>query len=189
VTQQRDISADLDRTPSALLEPSCPIESAALVYFDLETTGLHPERGATVTEIAVLEDGGSQFAWDVEQSTSDLSTVLPQLMTRLGDHIVVGHNLAFDLGFLAYEAARRDIRGPKVRFVDTLSMAKRSGLDYPSHELGGLVDHFGIDHEGEFHSAVGDVRATKELFWRLVEENGLETLADAGMSRLDWAAV
>jgi hypothetical protein len=35
---------------------------------------------------------------------------------------------------------------------------------------------------------VGDALATRSLFWTLVEEDGLETLADVGVKRLSWNA-
>lgn len=179
----------IESAESELTEPDCPVESAALVYFDLETTGLHPERGAEITQVAILDDGGLRLHWERPDSEQPLGVILPKLLDHLGAGVVVGHNLVFDFGFVAYEAARRDARGPRVRFVDTLSVAKNVGVDAVSYELESLVDHYEIDSPGALHTATGDARATRKLFWRLVESDGLRTLGDLGMSQLDWSAV
>ena len=52
----------------------CPLQVASLVFFDLETTGLRPDRGARIREIAVLGHDGIRFDWtwtEAERNASD----------------------------------------------------------------------------------------------------------------------
>ena len=179
----------LQQTQRALQAPDCPLESASLVYFDLETTGLHPERGATVTEAAVLDAGGLRFDWRRGDEVPDFAEVLPALLDHLAAGVVVGHNVGFDFGFLAYEAARRDARGPAVRYLDTLALARRLAPKRDNYRLGTLVDRYDLEVDGPLHTASVDVRATRALFWQLVDEAGLERLEDADLSKLDWRAL
>jgi DNA polymerase III epsilon subunit-like protein len=173
----------------SLRAPDCPVESAALAFFDLETTGLYPERGATITEIAILDGGGLRLDWRRETAGEPLAEVLPRLVDHLAAGVLVGHNLSFDLGFIAYEAARVDRRGPDVRYLDTLALARRLDPDRGDHQLETLVDAYDVDPPGPLHTAATDVRATREVFWHLVDAGEIETLGDAGLSRIDWSAV
>ncbi len=179
----------LDTTDRPLRAPDCPLQSAALVYFDLETTGLHPERGATVTEAAILDRGGLRFEWQRTDDGESIADHLPTLLDHLTAGVVVGHNLSFDLGFVAYEAARIDGRGPDVRYLDTLAIARRLDPALPDHSLDALVDAYGLAPDHPLHTAAVDVRVTRELLWHLVDLGGLDTLEDAGLSRINWSAV
>jgi DNA polymerase III epsilon subunit-like protein len=159
------------------------------MFFDLETTGLYPERGATVTEAAALDGGGLRIDWQRETAEASFDELLPRLVDHLAAGVLVGHNLSFDLGFVAYEAARVDRRGPDVRYVDTLALARRLDPDRGDHQLETLVDTYEIDPPGALHTAATDVRATREVFWHLVDAGDFETLGDAGLSRIDWSTV
>lgn len=163
-----------------------PIETTALRFFDIETTGLRPDRGARITEIALVDRGGAQLDWRRERDATDLSTVLPGLFDHLQAGVVVGHNVRFDFRFVAYEADRLGLRGPAVRFIDTLDLARTLDLRTPDVRLGTLLSHFALVPEDTLHTALVDARATRALFWTLVEHGNLETLADAGLKRLDW---
>ncbi|MFB6350481.1 MAG: PolC-type DNA polymerase III, partial [Bradymonadaceae bacterium] len=103
--------------------------------------------------------------------------------------VVVGHNIGFDFDFLAYELARRDRRGFTTRYLDTLVLARRLAPDISDYKLDSLVEHIPFDPDGQLHTAATDVRVTEALLWHLVETGDLETLADAGLSQLDWTAV
>lgn len=179
----------LTHNNSDLTAPDCPIGSAALLYVDLETTGLHPERGAEITEVAVLDSGGLRVDWRVDDGSGSLGTHLPELTDALAAGVVIGHNVGFDFEFLAYEIARRNRRGFTTRFIDTLALARRLDPTLGDHRLESLVDHLDFEPEEALHTAAVDVRVTEKLFWHLVETGDLETLADAGLSKLDWTAV
>ena len=166
-----------------------PLRTASLRFFDLETTGLRPDRGARITEMAVADQGGVQFAWTSSQDppcNEAVARQLPVLVGHLGAGIVVGHNLSFDFRFVTYEAERLGLGGIDVHFVDTLGLAREVLADAPSHRLGALLGAVGAAPDEALHTAVGDVLATRTLFWRLVDRGDLTTLGEAGVKRLRW---
>jgi len=166
-----------------------PLRTATLLFFDLETTALRPDRGGRICEMAVVDEQGIQFHWrsDAAPPRDDaVATRLPRLIDHLEAGVVVGHNLPFDFRFVTYEAERLGLDGLGLRFADTLGLA-RSLLDAPdTHQLGTLLGHFNAAPGEELHTAVGDALATRTLFWHLVEHGGLRTLADIDVQRLQW---
>ena len=168
-----------------------PLRTASLVFFDLETTALRPDRGGRICEMAVVDEQGIRFDWRSSEAPprdDAVAVQLPRLIEHLEAGGVVGHNLSFDFRFVTYEAERLGLGGIDVCFADTLGLA-RSLLDAPdTHQLGMLLGHFDAAPEEELHTAVGDALATRTLFWRLVEHGGLQTLADIDVRRLQWNA-
>ena len=168
-----------------------PLRVASLVFFDLETTALRPDRGGRICEMAVVDQNGVRFDWTSSRaSPSDpaVSRQISGLRRHLQDTVVVGHNLPFDLRFLTYEAERLGHRGLDIRFADTLGLARRQLPSRDTHQLGALLDEFEIGQEETLHTAVGDALATRALFWSLVDHGDLETLSDVGVKRLSWNA-
>lgn len=173
----------------------CPIHVATLRVLDVETTGLYPTRGARLTEIAVVDGrqsthglGGAEdvhFEW--RRDDGPLDAVWPTLIDTLRETVIVGHHLAFDLRFLAATADRLGCAGPTLRYVDTLPLARRLIDDVPNHRLETLLDRLGCVPGGPLHTAPVDARATRSLFWRLVDAGSLQTLADAGLTPLHWS--
>lgn len=166
----------------------CPIEVASFLYFDIETSGLRPDRGARILEIAVLGSSDIDCHWvreNVDHGDDSVVNQLPDLLDVLTQGIVVGHNVGFDLRFVAYEADRLGYSGPEVRYIDTLALARRLVQD-DDFRLGALAARFDIDVEGKPHTAVGDARMTRELFWMLVDTGDLKTPSEAGMKPLNW---
>jgi DNA polymerase III epsilon subunit-like protein len=166
-----------------------PLRTASLRFVDLETTGLRPDRGARITEMAVVDEGGVRYDWTSSHDPprdEAVAAQLPQLVAHLDDGIVVGHNLSFDVRFVTYEAERLGLDGIDVCFIDTLGLARRVLARAGSYRLGAVLAAVGAAPEEELHTAVGDALATRTLFWRLVERGGLGTLADAGAKRLRW---
>ena len=168
-----------------------PLRAIPLVFFDLETTGLRPDRRGRISEMAVADQDGVRFEWSSEQNPPADPVVarqIPRLVEHLQDEIVVGHNLPFDFRFLTYEAERLGVGGLDVQFADTLGLAHELLPGRDGYELGALLAAFDLAPVEELHTAVGDVLATRTLFWRLVNHGDLDTLADIGVKRLRWNA-
>lgn len=166
------------------------IERTSFVFFDIETTGLRPDRGARITEIAILNRSGEQFVWEQseqELSDSNLAAQLPEVLNHLTTGVVVGHNVGFDLQFIAYETERLGFRGPQVLFIDTLGLAKKLCDNAIDYQLSSLLDLFDISVAVQLHTAAVDAGATQALFWKLLNLGEIETLAQAGMQRLNWS--
>lgn len=165
-----------------------PIRVAPLLFFDIETTGLRPDRGAQITEVAVVDHTAVRYDWKRSREATPLADALVALIGHLERGIVVGHNLAFDFRFVAYEADRLGLPGPRLQYIDTLGLARRLLDKTANFQLGTLLTHLDQPPEAALHTALGDAQATRALFWALIDHGGLDTLADAGMRRLDWAS-
>ncbi|NOZ30235.1 MAG: DEAD/DEAH box helicase [Chloroflexi bacterium] len=155
------------------------------VALDLETTGLDPERDRII-EIGVVRfhSDGDIETWStlvnpecplpprIEQLTgisSDelahaptLPMVLPTLRRFVGDAILVGHNVAFDIGFL-----RQAHLLEQNAAIDTFALASIVLPRQHSYALGALTETLGVTLK-DAHRALADARAAAELFLALI---------------------
>jgi len=164
------------------------VELCNFVFFDIETTGLRPDMGAKITEVAILNRNSPIFLWksDVENLASKFQKALPEVLETLKNGVVVGHNLSFDLWFISYEADRIGLEGPDIRFIDTLSLSRQVLPKRDSYTLGSLLNYFDIEVTGQLHSAETDAEAARALFWKLVEAGDISTVGEAGIKQLKW---
>lgn len=170
-----------------------PLHASALRFFDLETTGLRPDRGARITEAAVLDHQTTCLYWQ-RTANRPVAAPLDRLLRCFADAVVVGHNLAFDFRFLTYEAERQHQASFTLRYIDTLSLARAARLDaqlgLPDLALETLARRLVGREEASgwtFHTARGDAVATRAVLWALANRLNIETLADAGLQRMAWA--
>jgi len=180
----------IDHLREAQPEPDQSIERSTFVFFDIETTGLRPDRGARITEIALLNRNTDELLWQQSKeaiSDEKLAAQLPSVLKHLTSGVVVGHNLQFDLKFIAYETERLGFRGPSLLFIDTLGLARKLCNNTSGLKLSSLLEKFNISPEGQLHTAAVDARATRALFWKFINLGNIETLATAGMQRVDWS--
>ena len=174
--------------------PSWRICNAPLVYLDLETTGLYPEKGHRITEIGLIDGGGTRLHRDLEDSDDDAEIkALNQLANELADLVVVGHNILFDLQFMAERGHRLGVKLPQVGVVDTLGLA-RHFLDIDDEDtdqdgpidltLAQVADDLDIDIPQELHRALPDARLCRSVLDALIERFQLQTLRDIHIRRL-----
>ena len=180
-----------------------PLSDVTFCVIDLETTGTSPDRCA-ITEIgAVKLRGGAclgtfQTLVDpgcgipprvtvltgiTEEMVHDappVDAVLPTLLEFVGNSVIVGHNVRFDLSFLRAALERTDRPPLANRSVDTCALARRLVRDeVPDCKLGTLAGYLRLDHSPN-HRALDDALATGELLHLL-----LERAATLGVTGLD----
>jgi polyribonucleotide nucleotidyltransferase len=153
-----------------------------LVVIDVETTGFDP-RMSDLLEVAAVKIKGTKVVdrWstfvnpgrpivgnqmhgitdkDVKGAPSPKQAA-DQLLAFVGDALVVGHNVGFDLGFI--EAARGDgFRFAPGSYLDTLVIARDGYPGAESYKLGDLARYFGIEL-AQGHRALPDAEATANL--------------------------
>ena len=150
------------------------------IALDLETTGLSPTRHE-IRELAAVPFGIAEGAEHVLRFTradfqvSSRAVARPrlaELLPMLGEgSVLVAHNAAFDLAFLA-EALRRARLGPFVlRAYCTLRLARIVFPDLPRHDLVFLREALRLN-TGKPHVALADARAVAALFAVLVQRAG-----------------
>lgn len=176
------------------------------VLFDTETTGLEPNRGDRVIEIAALElvndlPTGAHFhtLLDPERDVPSDSTrihgftnahlegkpkfaaIAAEMLAFFGDGPLVAHNAPFDFGFLDAELARVGLSPlPRERMVDTLDLAKKRFPGMPN-SLDALCRRFAIDLSARTtHNALLDCKLLADVYVELTggRQRGLSLATD-----------
>ncbi|WP_251424018.1 3'-5' exonuclease [Veillonella agrestimuris] len=106
------------------------------------------------------------------------STVLRDFKEFAHNHIIVGHNVNYDISILNHELARHNLGELQCKAVyDTLDIFRRFYPNLENHKLGFLANHFPIHHEPT-HNAMDDILATAQLLIYAVRENIIPTTTD-----------
>lgn len=181
------------------------IKKQEFVIFDVETTGLSPVGGDRIIEIAALRvrnlEPVEEFhslidpqrnipadSYRVNGISQDMlvgapksSEVLTKFFSFLGNAILVGHNVKFDLGFLCYELALTGKwLGDKTVIVDTLKMSRELLPHVGRYSLWFVAECLGIKKEQK-HRAQSDVELTYDVFCRLVKSMGSKDISQVGV--------
>lgn len=161
------------------------------VALDIETTGLDSSRDEIIQIAAIRFVNGEQTEIfnkfikprkDVPKyiqhlthiSSADLLSappiglVLPDLVKFIGDSIIVGHNVAFDLGFIDENLIRTGKFPLANKRWDTAEIGRIYLPFTNDHKLSTLVREFDIMLENA-HRADADAIATGELLVKLTE--------------------
>ena len=182
------------------------LDQMTFTVFDTETTGLEPRGGDRIISIgAVRVVNGRVLRQETferlvhpgrpvpapstaihgitDEMLTDappISEVLPEFARFAEDTVLVGHNVSFDLQFvaLAGPSAGVELTQPA---LDTLLLHAALHPDHESHTLEAIAAELGVDVVGR-HTALGDALVTAEVFIGLVallRSQGIQTLADA----------
>lgn len=169
-----------------------------LVALDLETTGLDPERD-TILEIGAVRFTDKRIEAEygtlvnphrpippvVQQLTGindamvanapNVRSVLPQLLEFVGDSVIVGHNVKFDMGFL-----RKYKLFDTNDVLDTYDLAAVLMPSAGKYSLGALAQTAGILLPAT-HRALDDAKVSQALYRKLFQmalELPLDVLAE-----------
>lgn len=176
-------------------ELSTPLYDVTFCVFDIETTGGSP-RDCEITEIGAVkyrggEDLGSfQTLVDpggpippfitvltgITQSmvfgAPRIEAVLPAFLEFVGDSVLVGHNVRFDMSFVSAGARRLGYPPPGNPTVDTVRLARRLlGSEVRNMRLATLATHF-RSPVAPVHRALEDAKATAHVLHALLERAG-----------------
>jgi len=149
-----------------------------LVFLDIETTGLNPAKGAKIIEIAMLKvrngaeikyeslvNPGHSIPWECSRihsiydsmvkSSPPFNEIAKEVVSFIGDGVVVCHNASFDLSFVLRELYQTDVFVKSIRYVDTLALA-REYFSFDSNKLENIAEAVGIEVKLS-HRAMADV--------------------------------
>jgi len=167
--------------------------SQTIVVLDTETTGLYPDNGDEIIELAAEKIVNGQVfekfhafikptavvspeASAVHGLTEEFllengelgEIVFPRFHDFIIDCVLVGHNVRrFDHPFIAKHFNRHGLAVPANFIFDTLDVA-RSRLKLPNYKLGTVAAHFGITTDGA-HRAGRDVEITRQVLLKFLE--------------------
>ena len=188
--------------PSNVTKPQGQDLDTTYCVFDLETTGLS-FRTEKITEIGIMKikngeviDSFSSFVnpekpipqkvIDVTHITDDMvadapkiQEILPQILDFMGDSVLVGHNVDFDIGFLKHNCHQFGYELENT-YVDTLRLAKDLFPEFKKYKLGIIAENLGIKVDVA-HRALDDVDTTVKVFnimMGMLKERGAKKLED-----------
>lgn len=166
-----------------------PLEDLVFVAIDVETTGLDPRQDAIIEvgAIAFQLDGKKlrtfqrfvdprrkipEFVTNLTgiapehvRGAPTLEQVVAELEAFIGDAVIVGQNVEFDLAHLQNGGFHTDVTA-----IDTAFLARALLRDrVPSRTLVELAAHFGISPNGA-HRALADATTAAEVFLCLLRE-------------------
>jgi DNA polymerase III subunit epsilon len=175
--------------PQTVPRSATLLRDRTLCVIDVETTGFSA-RTERIVEIAMVrvEPGGAiSERWvtlvdpgrppgpshvhgittDVLAGAPTIADIAGAVAQRLAGCVLVAHNVAFDLPFIAAELARAGTEMPDVQTVCTLEASRRQ-LTLASNKLASVCAHFGIPLTNA-HSALADAEATAAACYALLE--------------------
>lgn len=94
-----------------------------------------------------------------------LSNVLPRFLAFCGDQILVGHNVCFDVKFIAYNAAQLGLSFMN-DYIDTLRISRKLFPDKDHHRLFEVAKYCGVSQKQQ-HRAEADVMTTVACYEKM----------------------
>ncbi len=109
------------------------------------------------------------------ESAPDITKVLPSFIDFIGNDILLGHNVHFDINFL-YDSLI-EISGIKLSndFVDLMRLARKVYPDFENHKLITIASNLGINPEGAHRSLI-DCLITHKCFQLLSKKVDFDIL-------------
>lgn len=156
------------------------------VLVDIETTGLSPinddiiEIGAikvknnkiidTYNELIKIDRNLLPFIINLTGITDEMlkkgkmpNIVYKDFINFIGDNIIIGHNINFDLGFLCNKCKKYLNYNIPNDYIDTMYIARKLVPNCINYKLGTLAKLFNISYEGA-HRGLKDVEITYEVY-------------------------
>jgi CBS domain-containing protein len=192
----------MDRTSGG-----APLLSLDAVVIDTETTGLDPRKARMIELAGVRLSAGKLVAGESfrqllrpsGQSIPAEATrihgiddaavagaplfadVWPRFNTFLGQALVIGHAVGFDLAVLKRECDLAGLPWIRPRTLDTRQLAQIAAPELAGYSLDELAAWLGVDVVDR-HSALGDAKTAARVFLGLVpklRDHGIRTIAEA----------
>jgi len=159
----------------------------ALIFLDLETTGMTPAH-ERITEIGLVEVANGAFAGSWSQLVNPEKNIPPFIQTltgisnamvrdaptfeqlapalyqRLQGKILIAHNARFDYGFLRHEFARAGLTY-RARVLCTAKLSRKLYPEHRRHNLDSLIERHGLSCNAR-HRALGDA----EVLWQFLQK-------------------
>ncbi len=158
----------LDVLQHEIIEIGVVITTPALKVIEEFELKIKPEHIKNANKTSMKINHYNEEVW---QSASSLDKAMKIFAKKVKDCIMIGHNVAFDAGFLEAAFSRLEIKNSMhYHKLDTVSIAWAKLHREPDLEhfsLRELCVRFGIKNEHS-HTALSDARATSELYKKLM---------------------
>lgn len=174
----------------------------SFTVFDTETTGLDPNKGHKIIEIAGIRVEGGRIVesttfvelvnpertipWEAKQvnkieddhvlNAPTIDQVLPEFLRFAEGSVLVAHNAQFDMGFLEVE---KQLCWGYVDLPECLCTMKLSQKVFPAefrHNLDILGHRLGLEIPQARHRALPDVILTAQALLKMIEMSSIESI-------------
>lgn len=175
---------------SSSLEPGAQLETATFVALDVETTGLQPrqhrvieiglaqyERGRQIESYSQFVNPERRLPEYINKLTglvdSDLisapkfSQIAADVVAFIGDNVLLGHNVGFDISFLNAELDRARLPKLNNRSIDTIPLSTRLLKRVRRPSLDKIAKELGLPPRNQ-HRALADAELAAEVALRLI---------------------
>ncbi len=187
-------------------DAATPLLALDIVVLDTETTGLDVRGDRIVAIGAARMRGGPPDAAGALDLKVDPGVAIPAQATRIhgiadadvagapapaealerlarfiGDAVVAGHSIHFDLAVLSHEASRHGVAWRQPRALDIALLAAAMAPRRLDTSLDGLATSYGVEISGR-HTALGDALAAGRILAAMLPDlraAGIRTLAEA----------
>jgi len=172
-----------------------PLHEVPFCVLDLETTGA-TAASCEITEIGAVKYVGGELVGTFQTLVNPgvpippmitvltgithfmlveaprIDEALPTFLEFIGDAVIVGHNVRFDISFLNAAAIRLGYGKLPNRSADTYALARRLvRQEVRNLKLSSLAAHFRSPVTPN-HRALEDAKATAHVFWELLARAG-----------------
>jgi len=158
----------LNLEKNEIIEIGCVITTSELEIIEEFELKIKPEYIENADPVALKVNHYNKKDWESSFSLKDAMKIFSE---KVKNCIMVGHNVAFDAGFLEYSFNKTEIINTMhYHKLDTISIAWAKLHREPDLEhfsLRELCERFDIKNE-RAHSALPDARATYELYKKLM---------------------
>lgn len=169
------------------------IHEASFCVLDLETTGLDMAidviinigavklKKGKITKIfeaytkppILIPEESTQFHGMVDAMFEDkpvIGEVFPEFLQFVGDSVIVGHHINFDIRMLHRHLKELyNIGITNTVWLDTMFLYQIAHQDQTHQPLDHLLEHYCVQCD-QRHTALGDVVATAKVFVKIMEE-------------------
>ena len=150
----------------------CAIRFSNGVQSEIFTTLIQPRKYEVYDDTvgAWVEEYVDNYITDLTGITNEMlasapppSSVMPELLSFIGDSVIIGHNVNFDINFI-YDAAENN-SGALLRndFIDTLRIARKLFPDLKHHRLADIAVVCQVS-QPQAHRAEADCLVTAQCY-------------------------
>ncbi len=179
------------------------IDEACFVCLDTETTGLTPDSGGRICEVAMLASKAQKRVASystiinpqvrimpeviaIHGITNEMAAnkpvfkeIAPKIREMLEGNVLICHNADFDTKFLRHEFQIIGENMPNCTILDTLKFARLHG-NFKRNRLGLIAQELGISSQG-WHRAMADTIMAEKIFYHFLfkfKDMGAKTIED-----------
>jgi DNA polymerase-3 subunit epsilon len=162
-------STGLNLLKHEVIEIGCVLTSSTLEVIEEFELKIKPEYIENADPAAIKVNHYNEKDWKDALGVKEAIEIFSK---KTKDCIMVGHNVAFDAGFLEYVFNKTEVKNTMhYHKLDTISIAwtrLHNNKNFEHFSLRELCLYFGIKNERP-HTALSDARATFELYKKLME--------------------